>query len=148
MEQIYLDAYLKLKSRYVLVLASLVIAAVPEAVLYSFYLDRWKPGLRALLLFAVQVPWLVYFLITFIRIPPPIWPQTFRRIILFIVYWYVTLAAVLAITGVVAPRPVLFHSPYEEAVLWVFALSGWAGVPTLLRCSRDLAAVQVRHDQA
>ena|SRR5712671_3620177 len=139
----YFDAYFRLKSRYFRVVIALFISAVPEGVLYDYYLKPWVVPNGLLCNVAVQVPWVVYFAVTFIRVPPPIMPRAFRCIMLFIMYWYAMSIAVLALLAMVTPRPIAFHVPYEEAVLWVTALSGSLAVPILLRCSRDLAAVRV-----
>src|SRR5262249_11377739 len=138
----YVDAYLQLKQKYFRVLISLFIAAVPQGVLYASYLEPWATR-RLLPLWSLiaMTPWLVYFAITFIRVPPPIMPGAFRRIILVIMYWYASSIVVLAILAVIRPSPVSLQSPYKEAALRVCALLGWLGVPPLLHCSRDLAEV-------
>ena len=139
----YVDAYLQLKAKYFRVSASLFIAIAPQGVLYSSYLEPWATRrLLPLWLLIAMTPWLVYFAVTFIRVPPPITPGAFRRIMLFITYWYATSIAVLAILAVIRPSPMSLQSPYAKAALWVCALLGWVGVPPLLRCSRALADVE------
>ena len=137
----YLEAYNQLISRYFFVLVPLVASAVPQAVLYSSFLSGATPRLRLVWAFIVQVPWLVYFGVTFIRVPPPVMPHTFRRIILFIVYWYATSIIVLAILAAVRHGSVSLSD--KEIALWMIGtLLGLVGVPSLLRCSRALGELR------
>ena len=88
-----------------------------------------------------QAPWLVYFAMTFLRVPPPIMPSLFRRFMLFIAIWYTVSIAALAILAFAVPRPLGFYTPYEEVFLWLGSLMGLAAMPTVLRCCKDLADV-------
>jgi hypothetical protein len=141
--QAYLDAYFQLKSRYFRVMLPLFIASAPQAVLYASFLEALtSPRLDPLWFLVTLTPWLVYFAVTFIRIPPPITPRGFRRILLFVTYWYATSTLVLLILATFRSGPMIVPAPYGHAVLWVCALVGWLGVPTLIRCSSALAQIE------
>lgn len=135
----YLRAYFELKSRYFRVIMPLFIASASQAWLYSsvFTVDH-APVFDALWLLIAGTPWFVCFIITFIQVPPPISAVAFRRILLFVTYWYGTSTVLLLIPAVVRSAPMPLQSLVGGAAVWVCALLGWVAVPTLLRCSRAL----------
>jgi hypothetical protein len=135
----YLNAYLELKARYFRVIISLFVASVPQGVLYDRYLESWETRrFSPVWDVACLVPWLVYLTVTFLRVPPPIMPRTFQRIMRLVVRWYVGSLAVLAILAIIRPGATHWLAPREEVVLWAVSLFGCVAVPTLLRCSRKL----------
>src|SRR5437867_3790832 len=120
--QAYLETYLQLKSKYNRVMYSLFVAYVAQLTLYSFFFEAHVGRhLFPLVLVIAGLPWLVYFSITFIRLPPPITPGTFRRVLLFVIVWYVTNTVVLVSLGVAKLVPTTLPRAGTTA-LWVFAL--------------------------
>jgi hypothetical protein len=131
--QAYFETYLQLKSKYNRVMYSLFAACGPQALLYSsFFEAHVGRRLLPLGLLIAGVPWLVYFSITFVRVPPPVMPRTFRRLLLFVMAWYVTSTVVLVAIGFAKLIPTILP-PAWTMVMWLSALGGWLGVPTLYR---------------
>jgi hypothetical protein len=62
------------------------------------------------------IPWLVYFTVTLIRVPPPIMPRTFRRVLLFITSWYAAGTTLLAIAAVANLIPMNLPGPSSRAL--------------------------------
>ncbi len=137
--QAYLDTYHQLASRHWRVVLPLFIAGVAQGVLCAPLIEAYvAPGLWAVGLAIAETPWLVCFAATFCRVPPPVSPRTFGRILLFVAYWHAAttvLAVPIVLTGV---DPWHVGTPYGIAVVAGCGLLGWLAVPTLVRFSRAL----------
>ncbi len=140
----YFEAYLALQSKYNRVMYSLFIAFFGQGVLYSSFIEAHfgrRLGLLGMLL--AGMPWLVYFSITFIRVPPPIMPRGFRRVLLFIICWYATSTVVLVVISIAKLNPTTLQG---STLAWICALAGWFGIPTLIHSHNVLHRNEVQFE--
>ena len=127
----YLETYLQLKSRYYLVMYSLLVAGIAQGTLYSSLLKAvMGQDLLPVALLLSGLPWSVYFVVTLARVPPPIMPVSLGRLLLFVMALYMTNTLVLVVCWLA--RLVPSGLPLVASrVLWIAALAGLLGTPTL-----------------
>jgi hypothetical protein len=137
----YMRVYVELTRSYWRIAYPLFFSAFGVAVLFASVIGKQVP--RFVVLLIAITPWLVYFTITFMRVPPPITLHAFRQFLLFVTCWYVTSTVVLIVAALLVPASVPFPSVYMAAGIWGCALLGWVAVPMLLRCSKALREAEV-----
>jgi hypothetical protein len=55
---------------------------------FGFWFEAlWRRPLAGVALTAAGLPLLIYFILTFCRLPPPVTPRTFRHLLLFAIAW-------------------------------------------------------------
>ena len=70
-----------------------------KAVLYSSWLEsQLRRPFATLVLIAAGLPLLIYFVLTFCRLPPPVTPRTLRHLLLFAIAW--NTAGTVVLSGV------------------------------------------------
>ena len=101
----------------------------------SVFQSMFGRPLFGIALLCGQLPLQLYFTLTFIRVPPPVKPRNFRRLLFAVTGWYTTGALILlAITAVYGLR-----KPGDIA-LSVLMLFGLFANPTLLSYLQDASA--------
>ena len=81
------------------------------------------------------LPWLFVLALTFVRVPPPISPRSFRRAMLIAVYSYATIILVFVFAAVLAAISFDGAPLWVPILAWSCALCGWLAVPELLECA-------------
>jgi hypothetical protein len=136
----YLDAYLRLTSRYWVAVHSLFVSFFGQAM----FIGSWArthpdPWLGWLVFVPTLLPWLLVFALTFVRVPPPISPRSFRRAMLLAVYCYATTTLVFVLAAALGAISFDDAPLWVATLAWACALCGWLAVPELLRCARALS---------
>jgi hypothetical protein len=135
----FLRSYRELCSRSWRVYVPLLVAYLGQFVLYSSFLEALvRRPLKPVALFMAGLPLLVYFSITFGRLPPPIRPRTFRRLLFLAISWYVASTFVVVGMGIAGQIPANAAAQGITVVIWLCAFAGWLGIPTLVRYHRLL----------
>ena len=129
----YVETYRDLCSKSWRIYIPLAIGGVAQAVDYASFFDALvgRP-LRPVALLTGLLPLAVYYTITFCRIPPPVTPLTFRRLLLFVMTWYVANTVILLTMAALLTRATRQGAGATTAfrVCMVF---GCLAIPTLLR---------------
>ena len=137
--EIFVRSYRELCSRSWRVYVPLVVAYLGQFVLYSSLLEALvRRPLKPVALVMAGLPFLIYFGITFCRLPPPVRPRTFRHLMFFAISWYVASTVVLAGTGVAGLIPTNSAGRGLTLAIWLCAFAGWLSIPTLVRYHRLL----------
>jgi hypothetical protein len=90
---------------------------------------------RRLLWLAVAItyfPFLIYMALVFIRVPPPITPRAYRRLLLVVVWWFVGNAGISVIAAPVWSRT----APggwVSVAAVWACVLVGLTAIVTIVK---------------
>jgi hypothetical protein len=132
--------YIHLTKSYWRIAFPLFISALAQGAVLAFVLGERVPA--GFIVPAILMPWLVYFAITFVREPPPIMPATFGRVLLFVICWYAATCIFAILAAVCLPAATPFPSVFMAVPVWLCALLGWVGIPTLLRSSRVLRSAE------
>jgi len=129
----YVETYRDLCSKPLRIYISLLIGGFAQAVDYASFFDALvgRP-LRPVAFLTGLLPLAVYYTITFCRIPPPVTPLTFRRLLLFVMTWYVANTVILLTMAALLTRATRLGAGATTAfrVCMVF---GCLAIPTLLR---------------
>lgn len=140
--QAYLDAYLRLTSRYWRGVFPLFVSSFGQAMFFGAW-ERTHPHqwLGRFLFVPALLPWLLVFVLTFLRVPPPISPRSFRTAMLLAVFGYATIMLVLAVAAIIGAISFDYAPLWVRVLAWTFALCGWLAVPVLVECARALRSI-------
>ena len=140
---IFLHAYRELCSKAPWIHVSLYADTFAKDVLFS----RWLETLSGrpfvpLALTAAGLPLCIYFVITFFRLPPPVTPRTFRRLLLFAMTWSATGTLVLVVVALVAGAHVATRATDLNVFLFVTVRISLFVLPILLKHHNKLKQLE------
>ncbi len=131
---IFLHVYRELSSKTPWIHLFLYVDTIAKGVLFSSWLETLSGRPFApLTLTAAGLPLLIYFVITFCRLPPPVTPRTFRRLLLFAMTWSAIGTLVLVVLGLVAGAPVATRGTGLNVCLLVTLRISLFVLPILLK---------------
>jgi hypothetical protein len=129
----YVSTYRGLCSKSWRIYIPLAIGGVAQAIDYASFFDALigRP-LGPVAFLTGLLPLAVYFVITFCRTPPPVTPLTFRRLLLFVMTWYVANTVILLTMASLLTRATGLGARATTA-LRACMVFGCLAIPTLLR---------------
>ena len=128
----YVETYQRLCSHSWRIYVPLFIGGIAQGIAYTSWCEALvgRP-LVPVSLMAGLAPIGVYFVITACRIPPPVTPRTFRRLLLVVMAWYVVGTLVLLFMAPWLPQ-VARGEGVATTVIRVCMVFGCLAIPVLL----------------